>query len=172
MRKLNMSILALILGGTIVLFGLSSCCFLDICTIPKRGSNSIANVVPMEYTVPQLASVEAPPLLMKVNIAERVLFDFDSSDIDARGIITIRKVAFFIDQYPDTTIVLKGHTDPVGTDFYNQGLSERRAESVKNALMENGVDPAAIVSVTGFGESKIISEINRQNRRVMILNIE
>jgi len=173
MRKLNISILSLILMGAIGLFIFSGCCgMFDICNIPKSGSGSIENVVPMEYTVPQLVILEEPPQLMKVNISERVLFAFDSSDIDQQGMVIIQKVASFIEKYPDTSIVIQGHTDPIGTDLYNQGLSERRAESVTNALLENGVDPAAIFSVTAFGESQLISKINRENRRVMILSID
>ena len=168
-----MRILKLFIIGLGLMFVLSSCCFFDICTIPHgEGQEDIGEITPLQYTQPQLATIKAPPKVMKVNIAERVLFDFDSSAIKPAGLLTIRKVVFFIDKYPDTIIVLKGHTDPVGTDGYNVGLSERRAQSVKNALLEQGLDPAAIYDVSWYGESQLISNINAENRRVMILSVD
>ena len=74
--------------------------------------------------------------------------------------------------YPDTTVEIEGHTDNVGSEAYNLDLSKRRAESVKNYLVENlGIDPARL-SAAGYGFSRPIADNNTregraQNRRVV-----
>lgn len=72
----------------------------------------------------------------------------------------------------DKRVALSGHTDSIGTEKYNQGLSERRAASVKNYLVKKGVDGGRITS-QGFGETKPIAdnktkEGRAKNRRVEI----
>ena len=84
----------------------------------------------------------------------------------------IGRVSSVLSQYPDTTIQVAGHTDSTGSEQSNQNLSERRAESVKNALVGQNVHPNRI-STIGFGESAPIAtndnESGRQlNRRVVI----
>jgi outer membrane protein OmpA-like peptidoglycan-associated protein len=77
-----------------------------------------------------------------------------------------------LNQYPETTIMIAGHTDSTGSETQNQQLSERRAMAVKNALSGQGVDPARM-SAVGYGESKPIADNNTEsgrqtNRRVAI----
>jgi len=170
-----MKILKLMCVGFVLMFALVACCgnLIDVCRtidFSNDGDQDIAQITPMVYTAPELATV--PPEIRTIKIAERVLFDFDSSVVDQEGMSIVQKVASFIEKYPDTIIVLEGHTDPRGTDKYNQALSERRADSVEEALLQNGVDPAAIVKITGFGESYIISKLHRENRRVLILSVD
>ena len=73
-------------------------------------------------------------------------------------------------RYPDIKVELDGHTDSVGTDQYNQGLSERRAQIVSDYLTSHGVDASRITAVKGFGESAPIDtnstkEGRARNRR-------
>ena len=63
--------------------------------------------------------------------------------------------------------MIEGHTDWIGTDAYNQGLSERRANSVMDYLVDHGV-AASRLSTTGFGESRPIA--SNQNREGRALN--
>ena len=75
--------------------------------------------------------------------------------------------------YPSTYVDVIGHTDSIGTDAYNQTLSERRAQSVANVLIQRGVQPARLVT-QGLGESQPVadnaSDAGRAtNRRVVIL---
>jgi outer membrane protein OmpA-like peptidoglycan-associated protein len=77
-----------------------------------------------------------------------------------------------LNQYPQTNILIAGHTDSTGSESHNQQLSERRAEAVKNALMSNGVSPMRMRTV-GYGESRPIADNNTEagrqlNRRVEI----
>ncbi|WP_395682479.1 OmpA family protein [Dokdonella sp.] len=73
-------------------------------------------------------------------------------------------------RYPDIKVELDGHTDSVGTDQYNQGLSERRAQIVADYLTGHGIDAGRITAVKGFGESAPIDtnstkEGRARNRR-------
>ena len=78
-----------------------------------------------------------------------------------------------LNQYPNTTVQVIGHTDSEGTAAYNQDLSERRARAVASVLLEQGVSGSRVVPI-GRGEAQPIasnnsSEGRRQNRRVEIV---
>jgi outer membrane protein OmpA-like peptidoglycan-associated protein len=75
-------------------------------------------------------------------------------------------------KYPQTSILVEGHTDSTGSDTYNQQLSERRADSVKTLLVQRGVQGSRI-SILGYGESRPVAtnatpEGRQMNRRVEI----
>jgi outer membrane protein OmpA-like peptidoglycan-associated protein len=76
-------------------------------------------------------------------------------------------VADVLLRYPETTIVVEGHTDSRGSEAYNQVLSEKRAQAVRTALVEMGVAGERIEAV-GYGESQPISSDDAVNRRVSI----
>jgi outer membrane protein OmpA-like peptidoglycan-associated protein len=97
-----------------------------------------------------------------------VLFDFNSANLKSGAYTEIDRVSRVLNQYPQTMIRVEGHTDSVGSETYNQQLSERRAESVKNALIQRNVDPRRIQTI-GYGESMPISSVNAMNRRVNIV---
>jgi outer membrane protein OmpA-like peptidoglycan-associated protein len=79
----------------------------------------------------------------------------------------IDRVVPVLQKYNHTAIQVEGHTDQIGTETYNQSLSEKRAEAVKNTLIQRGIDPNRIRAV-GFGESQPISSNNAMNRRVTL----
>jgi outer membrane protein OmpA-like peptidoglycan-associated protein len=75
-------------------------------------------------------------------------------------------------EYPNTRFLIEGHTDSQGSDAYNLKLSDERAASVKNYLIEKGL-PASRLSSEGFGETKPVANNataagRQQNRRVEI----
>jgi outer membrane protein OmpA-like peptidoglycan-associated protein len=110
--------------------------------------------------------------VLTVTFKSDYLFAVNSSSLLPGAYDEINRVANVLNQYPQTTIVISGHTDSTGSEQYNQRLSERRAESVKNALIGMGVNPARLTTV-GYGKSKPVasnaSEAGRQlNRRVEI----
>lgn len=125
----------------------------------------------------QLAATEAASIqreadLLAVTFTSDVLFDVGSSSLKAGATDEVSRVAGVLNQYPQTSIVVAGHTDASGSEAANQQLSERRAGAVRNALIKQGVDPRRIEAV-GFGEGQPIadngSEGGRQlNRRVQI----
>jgi len=94
-----------------------------------------------------------------------VFFDFDSSNLKPGAYREIDRTAGVLNRYPQTTIVVEGHTDSKGAEAYNQQLSERRAQAVRDALVNRGVD-ARRLRVIGYGESQPISSSDAMNRRV------
>ncbi len=107
-----------------------------------------------------------------VNVSD-VLFDFDSANLKPGAREKVARVASILHSHPDLKIEVEGHTDSVGSDQYNQRLSERRAESVRAGLVQQGVNREA-VGTAGFGESRPVAtngtpEGRQQNRRVEIV---
>lgn len=94
-------------------------------------------------------------------------FNYDSATLLPGGYTEISRVANVLNNYNQTQIEVGGHTDSTGSEQYNQQLSMRRAEAVKNALVQQGVDPARIRTF-GYGESRPISSNAASNRRVEI----
>ncbi|HET6725002.1 MAG TPA: OmpA family protein [Gammaproteobacteria bacterium] len=99
-----------------------------------------------------------------------VLFDFDKSDLKPSANPTLNELAQFLNNHPDAQVVINGYTDSVGSETYNQRLSEARAESVAGALEQRGISSARMTT-HGFGESNPIAtnatnEGRTKNRRV------
>ena len=101
-----------------------------------------------------------------------ITFATDSATVQPQFRPTLDEVSSVLAQYPKTYIDVYGHTDSDGSDAYNQGLSERRAESVAGYLTSHGVQSARIAT-RGFGETQPIAsnetvEGKASNRRVEI----
>ena len=97
-----------------------------------------------------------------------IFFDVNSSTLKPGAYSEVDRISNVLNNYPQTTIRVEGHTDSTGPADYNQRLSEKRAETVKNALVQRSVDSRRINSV-GYGESQPISSDNATNRRVSIV---
>jgi outer membrane protein OmpA-like peptidoglycan-associated protein len=102
-----------------------------------------------------------------------VLFETAKADLKAGSVADLDQLATFLSKYPDRSVVIEGHTDSVGGEDYNLGLSQRRAESVRAYLMRHGVDPSR-VTTQGMGESAPVASNEsaggrQQNRRVEII---
>jgi outer membrane protein OmpA-like peptidoglycan-associated protein len=118
----------------------------------------------------QQASIRRDREVLQATFDSEVFFDFDSATLKPGGRRELERVANVLNKYRKTNIRIEGHTDQSGPAEYNQKLSERRAESVKRALIQMGVIEERIQAV-GFGETQPISSDPSQNRRVEI-NIE
>ncbi len=105
--------------------------------------------------------------VLTATFKSEVMFDFDSATLKPGGFTELQRVADVLRRYPETTIVVEGHTDSRGSDAYNQVLSEKRAQAVRTALVEMGVAAERIEAV-GYGESRPISSDDAVNRRVSI----
>lgn len=116
---------------------------------------------------PPPAPPVAPPAEQKITkpVLNNVLFDFDKSVLKPEGKAeTDKVVAFMKDTDPKSTVLLEGHTDSIGTEAYNMGLGQRRADSVKKYMLEAGI-PEARISTKSFGESQpAVPNTSRANR--------
>ncbi|MEI2417372.1 OmpA family protein [Orrella sp. JC864] len=122
---------------------------------------------------PAPAPAPAPtPTASKVVFNADTFFDFDRDTLKPEGRQLLDQVVQQVNGINLETIIAVGHTDWTGPEAYNQGLSERRAASVKNYLVSRGIDPNRIYT-EGKGELEPIAD-NRtregraQNRRVEI----
>ena len=99
-------------------------------------------------------------------------FDFDSAALKIENRETLSRIAGVLLVSEGYRLFIDGHTDDIGTDVYNQRLSERRADSVRDYLVAAGV-PANIIEVKGFGKSNLLVQgktagDREKNRRVEI----
>ena len=99
-----------------------------------------------------------------------VLFDFDSYKLTEEAIPVLNDVAAWLKENQDVTVVVEGHTDYIGSDAYNQTLSENRANAVVKYLIEKGIDAKRLSSV-GYGKTRPITdnktpEARHRNRRI------
>lgn len=127
-----------------------------------------ADEVPQVY-VPPPAPPPAPPPVAKQFI---VFFGWNKSNLTAQAASTVAQAAATAKQIGSASILVVGHTDTSGGARYNQRLSERRANTVANELVRNGIAPEAI-SAAGKGETELLIQTGDgmrepQNRRVEI----
>ena len=106
--------------------------------------------------------------ILTATFKAELLFDYDSSTLKPGSYSELARVAAVLNKYPQTTIRVEGHTDSKGSEDYNQKLSERRAEAVMDALIQQGVDDSRIEAV-GYGETQPVSSYDAMNRRVTIV---
>jgi uncharacterized repeat protein (TIGR01451 family) len=92
----------------------------------------------------------------KIELTEQIHFEFDKAVIQRRSYPILRELAEVLQEYPDLRVRIEGHTDAVGTESYNQRLSERRALAVRDFLVGLGIAPERLEWV-GYGESRPIA---------------
>src|SRR3989304_1216440 len=140
--------------------------------------------VTVTVTLPPPPPPPPPPPAARVidRLTIHVNFDFDKSNIRKADEAELKKAIDFVRKYPGAKVELEGHTDIKGTEQYNQKLSERRAEAVRQYLITEGAVEKAMILATGYGELRPIApnktqdgkdnpEGRAENRRVEILII-
>jgi len=105
-----------------------------------------------------------------VTFQNPILFETNSSVLKSEAQALLDDVAAVLQKYPETDVLVKGHTDNTGSEGHNQQLSERRSQAVKNYLVTRGVTVARLQAL-GFGESMPVTsntsaDGRAQNRRV------
>lgn len=108
-----------------------------------------------------------------VTMPQDILFDVDSTYVQPVLRDDLRALAGSLERYPDTTVLVIGHTDSTGSAQYNFDLSQRRAAAVTDILLESGTDPRRLRSVGRGEDEPVASNLNpegrAQNRRVEII---
>jgi outer membrane protein OmpA-like peptidoglycan-associated protein len=119
----------------------------------------------------------APRKEVKIYVPADVLFDFDKADLRPEAATVLERVASVLRSDPTSTATIEGHTDGKGNDQYNQTLSERRAQSVRQWLVARAVSNS--MAAYGFGKTRPVApntlpngaddpEGRQKNRRVEI----
>lgn len=125
----------------------------------------------IEQNIPG-ATVERVGEGIQVTFESGLLYEFDSDVVRGAARENLSTLAASLDKYPNTDLLIVGHTDDVGSDTYNQDLSERRARAAANYLAAQGVASSRLRTL-GLGESEPVAtnatETGRdQNRRVEV----
>lgn len=118
------------------------------------------------------ATVERVGEGIKVTFESGLLYDFGSDVVRPEAQVNLSELARSLKKYPGSDLLIVGHTDNVGSEAYNQGLSERRASAASNYLVSQGVKPTRL-STRGMGELEPVAtndteEGRRLNRRVEV----
>lgn len=100
-----------------------------------------------------------------------VLFDYDRAELKPGGMRSVQKLADFLNENPERKVIVEGYTDSNGSDAYNLSLSERRANAVRMALVQMGVDPQRVVS-HGYGEDYPVASNSTSSGRAMNRRVE
>lgn len=131
---------------------------------PPKTENVVTPVV-------QVPAAEPTPEKMKYCVSLNIEYDIKSADIRPQYRDEVARVGDFLSKYPTTSAVIEGYADEVGTDDYNMQLSQRRAASVVQYLIDNfGIAPTRL-SAKGYGKSRPIADNGtdagkQKNRRI------
>ncbi|MBD5771834.1 OmpA family protein [Marinomonas colpomeniae] len=131
----------------------------DLCSDTPRGAAVDNNGCPNQST--KLLSLEL-----------NVLFDSGKSTISPVFYSELKELATFLQDHPDSSVIIEGHTDNKGSDALNRSLSQKRAVAIANVLVDNFRIKADRVEGVGYGESRPIDtndteEGRAKNRRVV-----
>jgi OmpA-OmpF porin, OOP family len=150
--------------------------------VDPSGSRQICPDSTTQYTITGAGAGESRTASTTVTVKPKVIdrltlhvnFDFDKAKVRNADDAELRKAVDFVKKYPGYEISIEGYTDSIGSETYNQGLSERRAAAVKAYLLENGVADGTRMKTAGHGESQPIADNSTKegrfkNRRVEIL---
>jgi photosystem I P700 chlorophyll a apoprotein A2 len=100
---------------------------------------------------------------VRIEMNADVLFDFDKYNLKPEATASLKKVGQVVQSYPNAPLVIEGHTDSVGTPAHNMKLSDDRAASVKNWLVQNAGVQGNRVTTKGWGETKPVAPNNNKD---------
>ena len=144
-------------------------------------SDADAALAATAYAEAQSAELQRQIAALQAEVTDRgivltlgdVLFATDSAELRTGATSNLDPVVAFLGRYTERTVAIEGHTDSQGSDEYNQGLSQRRADSVRSHLVRQGIASSRL-SATGAGESAPVAGNDtaagrQQNRRVELI---
>ena len=117
--------------------------------------NEVVNLSVKMKNLKELIVIENGVKKLKTEI---IYFDFDKSDIRVDAADELDKIVEVMTAYPNLIIKIESHTDSIGERAYNKYLSDKRAKSSKDYLIEHGIDDSRIESAIGYGEEQLINE--------------
>ncbi len=117
-----------------------------------------------------------PPAPAPAPVEEKIVlngirFDFDKSAIKPEFVPVLDEAVDILKKHADKKVEIQGHTDSIGTEAYNEKLGMRRADSVKNYLVDKGVT-AENLSTVSFGESNPVADNGTKEGRAMNRRVE
>lgn len=143
---------------------LNSCSVLaNGCALLKEGVNKFVNDV--------LCAEEVVAPTKETLILRGIHFDFDKYNIKPEWAPVLDEAASRLQANPNMTVVIEGHTDGIGTERYNQVLSEKRANAVYSYLVKRGISPARMKTV-GYGKTRPIADNSTEEGRAMNRRVE
>ncbi|WP_415759383.1 OmpA family protein [Pseudomonas sp. LT1P18] len=138
----------------------------DKCPGTPKGVRVDADGCPPPVPAPVVE--EAAVVREEVIVIRDVHFQFDKATLTPADKVVLDKIATRLKgEAPNAQLTVTGHTDSVGSDTYNQKLSDRRAHSVVEYLIQEGVPRSSFVSVTGAGESQPVADNKTADGRSM-----
>lgn len=156
----------------------------ELAKAPPKSVPVIAKPAPPKPTPAPAKVAPAPPKPKPVAVApkpKRIIifqkpgFGFDSVELTPEARAVLEEQVVGLEKDPKLRLVITGHTDSIGAEEYNQGLSERRGEATKGYLVSKGVAPGRLKAM-GYGETRPIAtnatrEGRAQNRRVELIPV-
>ena len=127
----------------------------DFNTVGLIGDNTIEREVFLERDPSQDTEMETISMNEPIRL-NNIYYDFDDDKILADSEKDLQSLLDLMDEYKDMVIELSSHTDAQGSDKYNERLSQRRAQSAIDWLINRGVDPDRLIAI-GYGESQILN---------------
>lgn len=107
---------------------------------------------PAPPVVEEPQAVKPTPVVRQVPVLNNVLFDFDKAVLKPEGKAEVDKLVAEMKKYGSDTVIIEGHTCDIGTETYNMGLGQRRADAVQAYMLQMGIEGGR-VSTKSFGES-------------------
>jgi len=100
---------------------------------------------------------------VKIEMNADVLFDFDKYNLKPEATESLKKVGQVVQSYPNAPLIIEGHTDGLGSHAHNMRLSDDRAASVKNWLVQNAAIQGSRITTRGWGETKPVAPNTNAN---------
>ena len=147
-----------LLASALLVFFLAACSTTPKDTADSSGSGSTSTSSDVsssaETETTESASIEPGSQEdLIVNVGDRVFFNYDSSELDTDAQELLQDQVAWLKQYSDVSIIIEGHCDERGTREYNLALGEKRAQSVKNYIINLGIS-ADRVSTISYGKER------------------
>lgn len=138
-----------------VLFVVSACSTTDEASMDQSGAQQGTAGGPLGdiYGTDMQGPAPGTQADLAVNVGDRVFFGYDRYDLAPEARTTLDRQASWLQQYPNLRVTVEGHCDERGTREYNLALGERRANSVKNYLVAQGVSESRITTIS-YGKER------------------